>query len=234
MQPEDIGSQAGTEAADWRWECARHASHRVQEMMDSGVPRSEILAVLVNAAEQVAGNRAVCSILVVDSRGLLRNAASPNLPADYLTAIDGLKPNPRVGTCAAAAATGSMVVTCDFQADDKWAELRHLPMSLGFVGAWSMPIKGSNGRVMGTFGTYFPGAPVSDTRRSQKRRSTSGRRWVRYRRTRKGLITKKQTPQEACEYQPLAKFSRPGGSIQHGSARRSLSDSVRGCEAVLL
>ena len=28
-------------------------------------------------------------------------------------------------------------LTPDFSADDKWAELRHLPMSLGYVGAWS-------------------------------------------------------------------------------------------------
>jgi hypothetical protein len=48
-----------------------------------------------------------------------------------------------------------MVVTCDFRADDKWAELRHLPLALGFVGAWSMPIKAADGTVLGTLGTYF-------------------------------------------------------------------------------
>jgi GAF domain-containing protein len=46
-------------------------------------------------------------------------------------------------------------MTPDFQADDKWAELRHLPMALGFVGAWSVPIKSPSGKVLGTFGTYF-------------------------------------------------------------------------------
>jgi GAF domain-containing protein len=105
---------------------------------------------------RVAGRgSAVCSILVLDKEGLLRNAASPNLPADYLAAIDRLKPNPGVGTCSAAAATGLVVVTRDFQADDKWAELRHLPLSLGFNGAWSMPIKTADGTVLGTLGTYF-------------------------------------------------------------------------------
>ena len=46
-------------------------------------------------------------------------------------------------------------MTPDFRADDKWAELRHLPLSLGFVGAWSMPIKSADGTVLGTFGTYL-------------------------------------------------------------------------------
>jgi GAF domain-containing protein len=97
----------------------------------------------------------VASILVLDREGLLRNGASPNLPADYLDAIDRLKPDPKVGTCAAAAATGEVVVTPDFREDTRWAELRHLPLALGYVSAWSMPIKNAEGRVLGTFGTYF-------------------------------------------------------------------------------
>lgn len=136
-------------------ELAAQAAGKAREMLAAGVPKPEILGILVNAAETIAGQASVCSILVLDNDGLLRNAASPNLPADYLAAIDKLKPNPRVGTCSAAAATGSVVVTCDFRADDKWAELRHLPMALGFVGAWSMPIKDSDGQVLGTLGTYF-------------------------------------------------------------------------------
>ena len=68
-----------------------------------------------------AGNKL---LEAMDQDGLLRNGASPNLPSDYLQAIDGLKPNPMEGTCAAAAATGCVVITQDFCDDDKWAELR--------------------------------------------------------------------------------------------------------------
>lgn len=125
------------------------------QMHENGLPKNKILAGLVGAAENLAGGGAVSSILLLDKEGLLRNGASPQLPHDYLNAIDGLRPHPKVGTCAAAAATGSMVVTLDFMADDKWAELRHLPTALGFAGAWSMPIKNAEGKVLGTFGTYF-------------------------------------------------------------------------------
>ena len=132
------------------------ACARVSQMLERSAPRHEMLSCLVTAAEQVAAPHAVASILVLDREGLLRNGASPNLPRDYLDAIDRLRPDPQVGTCAAAAATGAIVVTPSFLADGKWGELRHLPLALGFVGAWSMPIKSpTDQRVLGTFGTYY-------------------------------------------------------------------------------
>jgi GAF domain-containing protein len=128
---------------------------RALRMEVDGSPLSETLAVLASAAERASEPDSVASIQVIDEDGLLRNGASPRLPRDYLEAIDRLRPDPAVGTCAAAAATGCVVLTPDFRADDKWAELRHLPMALGFAGAWSHPIKDRDGRVLGTFGTYF-------------------------------------------------------------------------------
>jgi GAF domain-containing protein len=142
------------------------AADNVREMISAGSSARDILTRLATIAEGVAGHDAAVSILVLDENGLLRDGASPRLPADYLRAIDRLKPDAKIGTCAAAAATGCVVMTPDFQADDKWAELRHLPMALGYVGAWSVPIKSPDGKVLGTFGTYFRDrrSPTDDER----------------------------------------------------------------------
>lgn len=131
------------------------AYDKAVEMIKAKNKSGEILAFLASAAEAASGPDAVVSIMLIDDKGLLRNGASPKLPGDYLAAIDGLKPEANVGTCAAAAATGNIVFTPSFQADNKWAELRHLPAALGFVGAWSFPIKTKENKVLGTFGTYF-------------------------------------------------------------------------------
>ena len=133
----------------------RAVEHRLHRMLVEDAPLRDMLAALATTAEALSGSTTVVSILVLDGEGLLRNGASPNLPADYLDQIDRLKPDANLGTCAAAAATGEVVETPSFFADQRWAELRHLPLSLGFLGAWSMPIKAMNGRVLGTFGTYF-------------------------------------------------------------------------------
>jgi len=138
-----------------RTDIFEHTRQRALRLLENGGSRTEVLTCLVTGAELAAGEGAVASILVLDCDGLLRNGASPNLPRDYLDAIDKLRPDPAVGTCAAAAATGNVVITPDFHADDKWAELRHLPLALGFTGAWSMPILDASSKVLGTFGTYF-------------------------------------------------------------------------------
>lgn len=133
----------------------KNAYNEAVQMFEKHCCREEILSFLVSAAERASGPDSVASILLLDESGLLRNGSSPQLPADYVKAIDGIKPHPNVGTCAAAAATGEVVITPSFYADNKWAELRHLPTAIGFVGAWSMPIKTKDDKVVGTFGTYF-------------------------------------------------------------------------------
>lgn len=131
------------------------AIDQARALMDTGAQLHDVLRLLIGAAEDIAGPGAASSILVLDMQGLLRNGLSPRLPEDYLQAIDRLRPDPAVGTCAAAAATGQVVVTTDFQSDAKWAELKHLPLSLGYRSAWSQPIMTPAGQVLGTFGTYF-------------------------------------------------------------------------------
>jgi GAF domain-containing protein len=131
------------------------ASDQVLQMMRLGKNKQDILLYLVSIADELSGAESSASILVLDEEGLLRNGASPKLPPDYLAAIDRIRPDPNVGTCAAAAATGKIVITTDFFADEKWMELRQLPLGIGYKSAWSMPIKSWEGHVLGTFGTYF-------------------------------------------------------------------------------
>lgn len=131
------------------------ACERALQMIEERAPLRHVLTHLASSAEELCDRKIVASILLLDDEGLLRNGASPGLPADYLDAIDRLKPDARIGTCAASAATGEIVLTPDFLDDSRWAELKHLPISLGFRGAWSMPIKDDAGIVLGTFGSYF-------------------------------------------------------------------------------
>ena len=143
------------------------AQRQALEMVVRGTPLSEVLAFLTAIVESHAGGDVVAAILLLDRNGILRTGAAPSLPHEYNQAINGIKACKDLGTCAAAAATGEVVVTPDIAADVKWHTIKHLPLGLGLVAAWSQPILARDGRVLGTFGTYFRAlrAPTERERR---------------------------------------------------------------------
>ena len=125
------------------------------ELIVRGAPLREVLTHLARVVERQSDEQVVAAILFLDSEGRLRSGAAPSLPVEYCDAIDGLKAEPHVGTCSAAAATSRVAVTPDIENDPGWAAIRHLPLQLGLRAAWSQPILARDGRVLGTFGTYF-------------------------------------------------------------------------------
>ena len=125
------------------------------ELVVVGAPLAEVLRHLVETVEAQANGAVVASIMLLDDEGRLRNGAATSLPDDYLQAIDGLPADAKLGTCCAAAALGEVVCTPDFATAPSWQGISHLPIALGLLGAWSMPIRARDGSVLGTFGTYF-------------------------------------------------------------------------------
>lgn len=128
---------------------------RTLELLLDGAPLPIVLQSVAALVNELSDGDAATSILLLDGEGRLREGASPGFPAEYIAAIDGLPAEPGVGTCAEAAATGEVVITVDIASDPSWEGLRHLPLGLGFVAAWSQPIRARNGEVLGTLGTYF-------------------------------------------------------------------------------
>ncbi len=130
--------------------------NRTLQLLLSGAPLGAVLGELARTVEREHEHEVVAGILLlsVDQRRLLHGAA-PSLPASYNAAVDGLEIGTTIGTCAAAAARNDTVITCDIDTDPGWSKLKQLPLPLGLVAAWSMPIRGSKGEVLGTFGTYF-------------------------------------------------------------------------------
>jgi len=113
------------------------------------------LSAVVQAVEQASPGM-LCSVLLVDSDGKhLRSGAAPNLPAEYTAFVDGIEIGPQVGSCGTAAFTGQLVVVGDIASDPKWVAFRDVALRHGLQACWSVPITGTNGRVLGTFAAYY-------------------------------------------------------------------------------
>ena len=126
----------------------------MQELVAKGASLIEVLDALTQAIERMAPE-CLCTIMLLDEVGrhLLRGSG-PSLPAAYMEAINGLEIGPEVGACGTAAFRNETVVVEDIATDHLFAGPRDLVMSFGLRACWSVPIRDSKGKVLGTFAMY--------------------------------------------------------------------------------
>lgn len=124
------------------------------EMISQGAPLVEILNRLLRALEsQMEGVR--CSVLLLDCDGKhLREGASPSLPREYISLIDGLEVGPTVGSCGTAAFCRRSIIVEDVLVDPLWEKFRDMGVRFGFRACWSSPISSPDGKVLGTLALY--------------------------------------------------------------------------------
>ncbi len=131
------------------------AQKQVLEMIVAGTDLPLILATLVRAIERQSPGM-LGSVLLLDEDGVhVRHGAAPNLPAEFVEAIDGQAIGPMAGSCGTAAFRREPVYVEDLRVDPLWDDYRAVAMPLGLVAAWSRPILDRDGRVLGTFALYY-------------------------------------------------------------------------------
>src|SRR5258705_3877873 len=76
--------------------------------------------------------------------------------------MEGFVIAPSVGSCGKAAYRAEPVIVSDIATDQLWDDSRDLASAHGLRACWSTPILSSEGRVLGTFATYYrkPRSPV--------------------------------------------------------------------------
>ena len=99
----------------------------------------------------------MAAVMLLDRRGLhLRHGAAPTLPPDYCAAIDGIAIGAGVGSCGTAAFEVRDVVVADIAEDPLWVDYKDLALAHGLRACWSIPIRSTKGKVLGTFAVYHP------------------------------------------------------------------------------
>ncbi|RTR38888.1 EAL domain-containing protein [Shewanella canadensis] len=124
-------------------------------MLLDGSPLEKILIALVLLIEEEKLGTKGSVLLLSDDGKRLLNGAAPNLPDDYNQAIHGIEIGDGVGSCGTAAFTGQRVIVEDVETHPFWEAFKALPLAAGLYACWSEPIKGSQGKVLGTFAMYY-------------------------------------------------------------------------------
>jgi PAS domain S-box-containing protein len=128
----------------------------ILEMISGGKELPEILNAIVLWAEKESRDELMASILLVDEANQkLLHGAAPSLPEEYNKAIHGVSIAYGIGSCGTAAFTGEPVMVDDIETNPLWKDFKDLALSFGLKACWSIPLKGRNNKVLGTFAMYY-------------------------------------------------------------------------------
>lgn len=131
------------------------SQNRLLEMVARGEPLCDTLqqlALLIEA--QLPG--LYCSVLLLDEDGIhIHPGAGPNLPAEYMAALDGYAIGPNAGSCGTAMYLQQPVIVTDILTDPLWTPYKGLIEHHGFRACWSTPIFLNAKVVLGSFAMYY-------------------------------------------------------------------------------
>ncbi len=128
---------------------------RVMEMVARGASLQDLLDSLTTSIERIETGT-ICTVLLLDEESgrFLLKGSGPSLPHEYLDAINGLEIGPDVGACGSAAARNETVVVENIATDYRFADARDFVLGFGLRSCWSVPIRNSRNKVLGTFAMY--------------------------------------------------------------------------------
>lgn len=157
-----------TDIDDRKWaEAVLGAEKKILELITGSNSLAKILDALCRLVEELFSG-SLCTILFLDADGeRLRKGIAPSFPPDFMTAVDGVKIGPRVGSCGTAAYRKETVIVSDINTDPLWADYRELALAYGLQSGWSTPILSAQEKVLGTFAIYSR-EPRSPTARERK------------------------------------------------------------------
>ncbi len=129
--------------------------HReVLEGVASGAPLGTILDILARGVENEDASLS-CSILLADAVGRhALTAAAPSLPAAYNRGLEALPLAGGSTSWIAAAFSGAPMVVADMSTDPRWQKTPDLARLSGRHACWSLPIRSSQGAVLGVVAIY--------------------------------------------------------------------------------
>ena len=166
VMPEELRQKLGGGAVTDEG-ALRDGEKKVHEMIAANAPLADILATLVRMIEAQSPGM-LCSVLLLSADGNhVEHGVAPNLPADYVKAIDGSPISAKSGSCGTAMYRGERVVVTDVLTDPLWEDYREIAKGTGIRACWSTPILSRRGKVLGSFAMYYaePQAPSGEEAR---------------------------------------------------------------------
>ncbi|WP_231489500.1 EAL domain-containing protein [Billgrantia saliphila] len=185
------------------------AQQRVQTLIARDQPLSDTLKAICRLVESQSQG-AISSIMLCDAeQETLDKFFSVNLPERYLSKVRNVPIGPGVGACGHAAHIRDFAISVDIAQDPRWRGYRELAEEHRLRACWSYPVIASDGRLLGTFATYYrePREPSRSDRRRVIEAAELVSLAVERERNRRALLENEQRYRSLFTYHPDAVFS---------------------------
>ncbi len=128
---------------------------KVYELNATGnIPFIEVLNTLTTNIESIVP-ASFCSILQRNDDGTLQSLTSSKNLQENFSLQEAYSSNIEVSPAATAIITGNNCIVANIDQDKAWQKYSTQIKPLGFKACWCVPIKKSDGKVLGSFSTYF-------------------------------------------------------------------------------
>ena len=111
----------------------------------------KILNRLCDMAEEMLPNAVASLMLKDESTQLLNVKAAPSVPKVGWTALNGLKPGPKSGSCGNAVYTGESQFIVNTFEDERGEDFKPIAKDFNLCSCWSMPVKDKDNNIIGSF-----------------------------------------------------------------------------------
>lgn len=143
-------------------ECLRSHQREILEQIAYGAPLDDSLEAIIDMVESLRPSIRGSIMRLEDDR--LYHGAGPSLPAEILPDESGAPVSRDVGTCVRTAFHNTEIVTEDIATDPHWEGIRDVALDNGLRAAWSIPVRGEEGAVLGTFAMWWSESKTPDQR----------------------------------------------------------------------
>ncbi|GGK79524.1 EAL domain-containing protein [Amphritea balenae] len=125
--------------------------HAIFTQVGANVDYLQVLSALCEMAEHLLPNSVATVMLQDQQTGLLNVLVAPSVPQPGIDALKGLEPGPGGGSCGNAVLRNEPVFVADTYIDPRWQNLRQIAYDFNLCSCWSMPVRDSHGKPIGSF-----------------------------------------------------------------------------------
>ena len=139
-----------------RTEVLLDAQRSALERLAGGAPLEEVLTFLIAVVQRHSAPGMLAAITLLDKTGTrFERGIGASLPDAFNAALEGVAVDSPIDLSAEAVRRRDAVAAHDFSQDAAWRPFGEFVAPYGLRSAWSVPIIGSNGQLLGTFANYY-------------------------------------------------------------------------------